>query len=99
MRLPYGRGATSTHVIYSTFSKLQIARIVGVNRGTVYNWEIRGCPVRQHGRHGRPAKLDFEEVLDWYLNEEDIKGTSTEGLVILEQTIRERKEKYYGGKS
>jgi hypothetical protein len=42
--------------------------------------------------------MDFEEVLEWYLGEEEIKGVSPEGLEILEQAIRARREKYYGGK-
>ncbi len=82
--------------VFRTYSKLQIARIFFVNRSTVYDWECHGLPVRQPGRHGRPAKLDFEEVLAWYLAEEEIKGTSDEGLEILEHAIRERKKKYFG---
>mgnify|MGYP002403269325 CR=1 FL=1 len=82
--------------LYRAFSKLQIAKIFAVSRSTIYDWEIRGCPVRQPGRHGRPAKLDFEEVLRWHLDDEDIRGTPEQGLRILEQAIRERKAKYYG---
>lgn len=82
--------------LYRSFSKMQIARIFAVSRSTVYDWEIRGCPVRPPGRRGRPAQLDFEKVIEWYLGEEDIKGISEEGLAIIEKAIRERKTKYYG---
>lgn len=82
--------------LFRTYSKLQIARIFSVSRSTVYDWEIRGCPVRQPGRHGRPAKLVFEDVLEWYLCEEEIKGVSDEGLRIIEDSIRERKIKFFG---
>lgn len=82
--------------LYRAFSKLQIAKIFSVNRSTVYSWEVRGCPVRQPGRNGRPAKMDFEEVLEWYLDDEDARGTSEEGLKLLEKAIRERKAKCYG---
>lgn len=75
---------------------MQIARIFCVNRGTVYNWEIKGCPVEQPSRYGRPAKMDFEKVLDWYLVHEEIKGVSEKGLEMYEKVIRERKSKYYG---
>lgn len=84
--------------LYRTYSKQQIARIFGVNRGTVYNWENNGLPVRPPERHGRPAKIDFEAALEWYLDREDILGTSEEGLKILEQAIRSRREKHYAGK-
>lgn len=82
--------------LYRTFSKQQIAKIFAVNRSTVYAWEVRGCPVHQPGRHGRPAKMDFEAVLTWFLEDEDIRGTTEKGLEVLEQVIRERKAKYYG---
>lgn len=82
--------------VFRTFSKLQIAKIFAVNRSTIYDWERHGLPVRQQGRHGRSAKLDFEEVLEWYLFQEEIKGVSEEGLDILEEGIRGRKDKYYG---
>ncbi|MDF0674234.1 MAG: terminase small subunit [Nitrospira sp.] len=79
-----------------TFSKLQIAKIFGVNRSTIYNWEIQGCPVQEPGRYGRRAKMNFEAVLEWYLGREEVKGVSEEGLEILEQAILKRKAKYYG---
>lgn len=82
--------------LYRSFSKMQIAKIFGVNRATVYNWENRGCPTRAPERPGRPAKLDFDEVLEWYLAQEEIKGVSEAGLEILEKTILERKKKHYG---
>ena len=85
--------------LYRTFSKMQIARIFGVNRLTIYNWESNGLPVRQPDRPGRPAKLDFEAVLEWYLLHEEIRGASDKGLQIFEQAIRARKEKFYGTKS
>ncbi len=88
----------NTPALYRTYSKLRMAQIFAVSRSTIYDWEIRGCPVRQPGRHGRPAKMDFEEVLEWYLGEEEIKGVSPQGLEILEQAIRARRERYYGGK-
>lgn len=75
---------------------MQIAKIFSVNRSTIYDWERHGLPVRQPGRHGRPAQLDFEEALEWYLSNEEIKGVSEEGLAILERAVRERKAKYYG---
>lgn len=40
--------------------------------------------------------MDFEEVLEWYLDDEDARGTSEEGLKLLEKAIRERKAKCYG---
>lgn len=83
-------------MLYRKYSKQQLAAIFGVNRSTVYSWESRGLPVRPPERSGRPAKVDFEEALSWYLINEEIKGTSEEGLEILEKTIRERKAKYYG---
>ncbi len=82
--------------LYRTFSKMQIAKIFGVNRLTVYNWENNGCPGRPPERAGRPAKMDFEQVLDWYLSEEEIRGVSEKGLAILEEAIRERKRKHFG---
>lgn len=84
--------------LYKTFSRQQIARIFGVNRGTVYNWEKNGLPVRPPERPGRPAKIDFEVALEWYLVHEEIKGVSENGLEILEQVVRSRKEKHYAGK-
>ncbi|MBY0246031.1 MAG: hypothetical protein K2Q17_00075 [Nitrospiraceae bacterium] len=83
-------------MLYWTYSKQQIAAIFGVNRSTVYSWEGRGLPVRRPERSGRPAKVDFEEALRWFLDYEEIRGTSKEGLEILEKAIRERKAKYYG---
>ena len=74
---------------------MQIAKIFGVNRLTIYNWENSGCPVRPPERAGRPAKMDFEKVLNWYLSEQEIKGVSEEGLAILENAIRERKSKHF----
>lgn len=82
--------------LYRTFSKMQIARIFSVSRSTVYDWESRGLPVLQAGRHGRPAKLDFEAVLQWYLDEEEMKGVPEKGLEILEGAVRKRKEQHYG---
>ncbi len=82
--------------LFKTFSKQQIAKLFGVNRTTIYSWENNGLPVRQPERPGRPAKVDFEEALDWYLNYQDARGVSEEGLDILEKGIRERKAKYYG---
>lgn len=84
--------------LYKTYSKAQIARIFGVNRGSIYNWESKGLPVRQPERPGRPAKIDFEAALQWFLDREDMLGTSEEGLKILEQAIRSRREKHYAGK-
>jgi len=84
--------------LYRTFSKQQIARIFAVNRATIYAWEGKGFPVRQPERPGRPAKIDFEQALSWFLDNEDIRGTSEEGLKILEEAVRSRKEKYYAGK-
>lgn len=82
--------------LFRTYSKLQIARIFGVNRVTVYNWEGHGFPVRQPERPGRPAKVDFEEALEWYLLYQDSLGASEQMLDIAENVIRERKAKYYG---
>lgn len=82
--------------LYKAFSKQQIARIFGVNRGTIYNWERHGLPIRPPERPGRSARVDFESALSWYLEHEEIRGTSEEGLEILEKAIRERKAKYYG---
>ena len=82
--------------IYRTYSKLTIAKLFGVARSTVYAWEGRGLPIREPGRFGRPARVDFEEALTWYLSNEEIKGTSEQGLEILEKTIRERKAKFFG---
>lgn len=81
--------------VFRTYSKLQIAKIFAVSRSTIYDWEIRGCPVREPGRHGRPAKMDFEAVLEWYLFEEEIRGVSEEGRQIIGNNIRERKNKYF----
>jgi len=83
-------------MLYRTFSKLQIAKIFAVNRSTVYAWEVNGMPVRPPERSGRPAKVDFEAALDWYLEYEEIKGRSEEGLAIIEDAIRKRKAKYFG---
>lgn len=82
--------------VFRAYSKMQIAKIFGVSRSTVYDWERHGLPVRQHGRHGRPAKLDFEAVLEWFLCHEEIKGVSEQGLQVLENAIKERKAKHYG---
>ncbi|MFY4729113.1 hypothetical protein [Nitrospira sp. BLG_2] len=82
--------------LFRTYSKMQIAKIFAVNRSTVYGWEIRGCPIHQASRPGRPAKMNFDEVLKWYLTQEEIKGVSEEGLELLEQTIVGRKREYYG---
>lgn len=82
--------------LFRTYSKQQIARIFGVNRSTVYSWENSGLPVRPPERPGRPAKVDFESALGWFLQHEEIKGTSEQGLEILEAAIRQRKEKFYG---
>jgi transposase len=78
---------------------MQIARIFGVNRLTVYNWEGNGLPLRPPERPGRPAKIDFEEALDWYIEWEENRGVSEDGLKILEESVRSRKERYYGRKS
>ncbi len=82
--------------LYKAFSKMQIARIFGVNRSTVYAWENDGLPVRPPERPGRSAKVDFESALGWYLDREEIRGASEEGLAIIEKAIRERKTKHYG---
>lgn len=82
--------------LYRTYSKLEISKIFGVNRSTIYSWERQGLPFRPPERSGRPAKVDFEEALHWYLDYEEIKGTSEEGLAILEKAIRERKSRFYG---
>jgi len=87
-------------MLYKTFSKQQIARIFGVNRGTIYSWESHGFPVRPPERPGRSARVDFDSALEWFLNyQSEVRGVGDEGLAILEQAIRERKERYYGGKS
>lgn len=83
-------------MLYKAFSKLQIAAIFGVNRSTIYSWESRGLPVRPPERSGRPAKVDFEEALAWYLASEEARGVSDEGLAILEAAIRKRKATHYG---
>lgn len=83
-------------MLYRTYSKQQLAAIFGVNRSTIYAWEGRGLPIREPGRYGRPARVDFEEALKWYLDNEEIRGTAEEGLEILEKAIRHRKDKYYG---
>lgn len=75
---------------------MQIAKIFRVNRGTIYAWEIKGCPVEQPSRYGRPAKMNFEKVLDWFLVHQEIKGATEKGLELFEKVIRERKAKYYG---
>ncbi|MDC8451059.1 MAG: hypothetical protein LV473_22310 [Nitrospira sp.] len=75
---------------------MQIAKIFAVNRLTIYSWEHDGFPVRPPDRPGRPAKVDFEEALSWYLEREEEKGVSEEGLEILGSAIRERKAKHYG---
>lgn len=82
--------------LFRTYSKLKIARIFSVNRLTIYNWESRGCPTRAPERPGRPAKMIFEDVLQWYLAQEEIKGVSEEGLQILEAAIRKRKNEHDG---
>ncbi len=82
--------------VFRTFSKLQIEKIFAVNRTTIYDWERHGVPFRQQGRPGRSAKFVFETVTEWYLFQEEIKGVSEEGLDILEEGIRGRKDKYYG---
>lgn len=81
--------------LFRTYSKMQIAKIFGVNRSTVYGWEVRGCPTRVPERPGRPAKMHFEDVLEWYLSEQDARGVSEEGLQILEKAILERKKRHY----
>jgi hypothetical protein len=85
--------------LYKTVSKQQITRTFGINRGTIYSWEGHGFPVRPPERPGRSSRVDFESALEWFLNYQQIKGVSDEGLAILEQAIRERKERFYGGKS
>jgi transposase len=85
--------------LYKTFSKQQIARILGVNRGTIYSWESHGFPVRPPERPGRSARVDFDSALEWFLDYQEMKGVSDEGLAILEEAIRTRKERFYGGKS
>ena len=83
-------------MIYRTLSKLQAAKIFGVDRGTLYSWERHGFPVQRPARRGRPAGIDFESALTWFLDREADRGVSDEGLEILEQAIRERKERCYG---
>jgi len=83
-------------MLYRTFSKMQIAKIFSVNRTTVYSWEAKGLPVRPPERSGRHAKVDFERALEWYLIYEESKGTSEEGLAVLETAVRERKKQYFG---
>lgn len=88
---------TSTPMtLLKTYSKQRLAKIFGVNRTTIYSWESHGLPVRQPERVGRPARIDFEEALIWFLNYQDARGVSEKGLDILENVIRERKAKYYG---
>lgn len=86
-------------MIYKTFSKSQIARIFNVDRLTVYGWERHCFPFRPPERPGRPARIDFESALEWFLAREADRGVSDEGLQLLEKVIRERKEKCYGRKS
>lgn len=40
--------------------------------------------------------MDFEQVLEWYLANEEVHGVSEKGLETLERAIRERKVKHYG---
>jgi transposase len=82
--------------LYKAFSKMQIARIFGVNRGTIYAWEGHGFPVRPPERPGRSSKVDFDSALEWFLNYQEVKGVSEEGLEILEEAIRERKRQHFG---
>lgn len=86
-------------MIHKTFSKSAIARIFGVDRLTVYGWERHYFPFRPPERPGRPARIDFESALSWYLDREAGRGVSEEGLQLLEKVIRDRKEHCYGRKS
>ncbi|MDR4469828.1 MAG: hypothetical protein MRJ68_16285 [Nitrospira sp.] len=82
--------------LHRKFSKLEIAKIFSINRTTVYSWEGAGLPVRLPARPGRAARIDFEEALAWFLQHEEIKGVSDEGLELLENAVRERKRRLYG---
>lgn len=73
-----------------TFSKQQIAKIFRVSRSTVYDWEISGCPVIPPERRGYPARLVFDDVLNWRLAKLDAVGVSEEGLALEERLARER---------
>ncbi|MBX9658570.1 MAG: helix-turn-helix domain-containing protein [Nitrospiraceae bacterium] len=73
-----------------TFSKQQIAKIFRVSRSTVYDWEISGCPVIPPERRGYPARLVFEDVLNWRLAKLDAVGVSEAGLALEERLARER---------
>lgn len=73
-----------------TFSKSQIAKIFRVCRSTVYDWEIAGCPVIPPERRGYPARLVFEDVLNWRLGQLDAVGVSEAGLAHEERLARGR---------
>ncbi len=77
-----------------TFSKQQIAKIFRVSRSTVYDWEISGCPVIPPERRGYPARLVFDDVLNWRLAKLDAVGVSEEGLALEERLARERKVQF-----
>ena len=72
------------------FSKSQIAKIFRVCRSTIYDWEIAGCPVIPPERPGYPARLVFEDVLNWRLATLDAVGVSEEGLALEARLARER---------
>lgn len=73
-----------------TFSKSQIAKIFRVSRSTIYDWEISGMPTVPPERRGYPARLVFEDVLNWRIGKLDAVGVSEAGLDQEEQLARER---------
>ena len=77
-----------------TFSKSQIAKIFRVCRSTVYDWEIAGCPVVPPERPGYPARMVFEDVLNWRLSKLDALGVSEAGLALEERLARAREVQF-----
>ena len=72
-------------------SILAAAHIFNCDRLTVYSWIRRGCPVREAGRQGKPAKLDFEAIVRWRRSYSEDQGWSPDGIKLEEKRARERR--------
>lgn len=55
-------------------NKRELAKALGVNPRTIYNYRKRGLPYIKLG--ARSVRYDFDEVVTWFRNQNDIPKIS-----------------------
>ena len=69
----------------------EIAKFMGVNMTTVYQWIRDGCPVHEKGTRGKNShKLDTREVTEWRLQKEREGGEARGGLLSKQEAQRRK---------